>query len=168
MSEARKLAWESMLDAEMALRYWGKMARKYRSWEKVIKILLAVCTSGTVAGWGIWTSHEFVWKFFSGLSAVVAIALPILDYSKMVETMIDLRGKCSEISGAYDLLWAQYGSDPNGPPIREMTALKQKETDLSSVAGALPHDTRLVKESQKEVRHSRGLDKSESGAKEKP
>src|SRR5947209_16573331 len=36
----RNLLWESMLDAEMCLRYWGQMARRYRSRETAVKIFL--------------------------------------------------------------------------------------------------------------------------------
>lgn len=153
----RKLTWESMLDADMNVRYWGQMARKYRSRERTIMIFLAIISSGAVAGWKFWAGHPSIWHSLSGLSAVLAVALPLLDYSGNVATMVELRGKWSELSVAYDQMWAQYGANPAGPPPNEIRPLKDKEAELSKLSAALPEDQRSLKRCQGEVRRARGL-----------
>jgi len=157
MSSMRDLTWQSMLDADMASRYWGHIARRYRARETWLKIFLAVTSSGAVAGWALWAAVPAMWKFLSGFSAVVAIGLPILDYSGKVATMVELQGKWSELSGTYDQLWAKYGDDPAGPEGGEISPLKQKEAELAKLGAVLPYDRELVRQCQAEVRRARGL-----------
>lgn len=141
----------------MCVRYWGQMARTYASRETWVKVFLAVTSSGTVASWAFWASLPLIWKALSGLSAVVAIVLPILNYPGKIATMVELSGKWSELSGAYDQLWARYESDAAGPPSSEINPLKQREAELTKLAAVLPQSKQLVRKCQAEVRRARGL-----------
>jgi hypothetical protein len=157
ISLMRQLLWDSMLDADMSVRYWGYMARRFSKRELAIKVFLALTSSGAVAGWTLWAAYPGLWHFFSGVSAVTAIALPILDYSGKVATMVELRGKWSELSTLYDQMWARYGSNAAGPPPDQIAPLKLKEAELSKQSAVLPSDTKLMLKCQAEVRRARGL-----------
>ena len=50
----RQVIWEAALDADLNLRYWDHLSRRYSAWDKYAKIFLAIMSSSTVAGWGIW------------------------------------------------------------------------------------------------------------------
>src|SRR5258707_5919528 len=103
----RELVWTSMLSAQMNACYWNCLARRYQLREKRAKIFLAVTSSGAVAGWSFWTEYPFAWKFLSGLSALVAVLLPLLDFFKQIDAMTRLASKCAQLRVSYDLLWAR-------------------------------------------------------------
>jgi hypothetical protein len=93
MSGHRKLVWDSLLDADMNARYWGHLARRYQRREMRTKIFLAITSSGAVAGWTLWSRWPQVWHVLSGVSMVVAVALPVLNYSQIIEGVSELRAK---------------------------------------------------------------------------
>jgi hypothetical protein len=106
--ELKKAVWNSMLDADMNARYWKYLVERYSSRETILKIFLAVMASGTVAGWGIWDQYEIIWKVLSSVSALLAIALPILNYSKVIESMSELAGKWGELRIEYEDMWLYF------------------------------------------------------------
>jgi hypothetical protein len=107
----RQVIWEAVLDADLNLRYWDHLSRRYSAWDKYAKIFLAIMSSSTVAGWGIWNEINILWtdlslwKGLSAISAVTAIALPILDWQRKIGEVSNLKGKWSRISRAYENLW---------------------------------------------------------------
>ena len=149
-----------MLTAQMSACYWNCLARRYSSREKWIKIFLAVTSSGTVAAWSIWSQHGTVWKILSGVSALVAVALPILDYSGQVEKTAKLADICAQLRMGYDQLWAQI-DDLSPDSLREaLGKLTQQEVELSQIQAVLPKDEKLLVGCQDEVLRSRGLTKT--------
>ena len=82
-----------MLDADMNARYWKYLVERYRDRDTILRIFVAVTTSGTVAAWGVWQDLELIWKTLSGISAILAISMPILGYPKLMETTSELAGK---------------------------------------------------------------------------
>ena len=74
----RRVIWEAVLDADLNLRYWDHLSRRYSTWDKYTKIFLATMSSSTVASWGFWDEIDILWKGLSAVSAFTAIALPIL------------------------------------------------------------------------------------------
>ncbi|MYE89264.1 hypothetical protein F4X33_09750, partial [Candidatus Poribacteria bacterium] len=101
----RQVIWEAVLDADLNLRYWDHLSRRYSAWDKYTKIFLAIMSSSTVASWGIWDEIDLLWKCLSAVSAGTAIALPILDWQRKIGEMSNLKGKWSRISRAYENLW---------------------------------------------------------------
>jgi hypothetical protein len=83
----RKSLWYSMLDADMNARYWSYLSRRYSNRDKYSKIFLALMSSGTVASWGFWSDMQIIWKILSACSALLAIALPIINWPKMISNM---------------------------------------------------------------------------------
>ena len=155
----RRIIWESMLDADLNERYWGYLAERYHKKEKYTKIFLAVMTSGTVASWGFWSQVEILWKILSSLSALLAIALPIVNWPKMVEAMIDLKQKWFQIRSDYEMLWIEVedGINDKEKVKRELKRLKDKEARISQKEANLPNDKKLIRRCWKEVIASRGL-----------
>ena len=147
-----------MLNAQMSACYWSCLARRYNGREKSLKIFLAITSSGTVAGWTIWSHYDLLWKILSGLSALVAIALPILDYSGQVEKMTKLAGKCAHLRVGYEQLWAQIDSLSQQSILDAQGKLAQQEIELSDVQAVLPDDRKLLEQCQREVLMSRGYE----------
>jgi hypothetical protein len=153
----RDLIWASMLTAQMNVCYWSKLAYRYTEREKWIKIFLAITSSGTVAGWVVWTAYPIAWKALSGLSAITAIVLPILNYSGRAAQMNKAASKSAQLRLGYDQLWAQLDSlTPDS--LKEMLAeLNKKEIELSELQVSDPDDRTLLARCQDDVLRSRGL-----------
>lgn len=158
VSDLRKLAWESMLDADMNVRYWGKLARRYKQREMQAKIFLAAVSSGSVAGWALWTAFPLAWKLLSALSALIAVALPFLNYPDKIETTADLHGKWNRLLSDYETVWSRVQSDGEAPEIlHSIRTLKETESQMSKTEVELPRIVSLVKRCQMEARRSRGI-----------
>ena len=151
--------WNAMLDADMNARYWHAILMRYYRRDKVGIIFLAVMTSGTVASWSIWVELELLWKILSAISALLAIALPIINWPKMIKKMAVLRGNWMEIKTQYEILWAKLNQkDHNANEILKVfEEIKKRESDACGEESELPCDKKLLRKCQNEVRQSRGL-----------
>jgi len=154
----RDSIWKSMLDADMNGRYWKYLTKRYSDREKFLKIFLAFMASGTVAGWGLWQEFSLVWKILSSVSAVVAIALPILNYQKIIGQMSFLTGKWGELRIEYEDLWQEV-KDLNSTPNHNAAFKKHRkiEASLEKRETGLPIDNKLLKKCFEEVKKSRGI-----------
>lgn len=153
----RELVWQWMLTSQMNACYWNRLARRYYLREKYAKIFLAVTSSGSVAGWSFWASHDSVWKVLSALSALVAIALPILDFSGEVSAMTKLATKCAQLRVGYEKLWAQIDVLPEDLLKEGVDTLAQQASGTLALEAVLPDDRKLLTQCQNEVLVSRGL-----------
>jgi hypothetical protein len=153
----RALVWNSLLTAQMNTLYWQHLASRYCVREKWTKILLAVMSSGVVAGWTFWAAHDAVWKILSGLAAIVAVALPILDFSGQVQKLTKLTSKCAQLRMGYELLWAQINSMSSQSLEAAIEKLSQQAIEISDLQVVFSDDRGLLMQSQNEVLSSRGL-----------
>lgn len=157
----RKIIWDSMLDAEMNERYWSKLSNRYYKKEQRTKIFLAIMASGTVASWSFWSTYEILWKLLSAASALVAIALPILNWPKIIQSMNVLTEKWALITSDYELLWLDVKKGiKEKDEIRikkELKNLMTKESTLSQKEANLPDDPKLLQKCMNEVKKSRGI-----------
>ena len=146
-----------MLDGEMNDRYWRHRAAVYATREKWVKIFLAITSSGTVASWALGQA-PLLWKFLSGISALVAIALPFLDYTGQVERASDLRKGWWELTTEYNRLWACIDSSAEASIDGETRPLKAKEVELCKIESKyFTRDQALIHKCQQEVLRARGL-----------
>ncbi len=159
MSEIRELVWQSMLTADMSARYWGHLAARFRKRETKIKIFLALTTStGAIAAWSLWESFPWVWQLLSSISAVLAVSLPILNYSGRVETMAGLRGKWTSLRFAYERLWVGIDTKPHERVSDELREIEEDVERISRAETVVQRDSALVRQCQREVRQSRVLE----------
>jgi hypothetical protein len=146
-----------MLTAQMNVCYWSKLASRFEQREKQFKIFLAITSSGAVAGWSFWIDYPVAWKVLSGLSALLAVSLPILDYSGRVAQLNKVASKYAQLRLGYDQLWAQI--DVLTPDsLRAMQAeLTKREIELADLQVTGSDDRKLLVHCQEEVLRSRGL-----------
>jgi hypothetical protein len=156
--DIKKAIWESTLDADMNARYWRALTARYSKREKVLKIFLAIMASGTVASWGIWEEHSTLWKFLSAISALTAIALPILNYPKLIQQLSELAGKWGELRIEYEDMWLEVKihSDIN---TFKKTYKKYRtiEKSLENKEPKIQEDKDLLQQCFNDVKKSRGL-----------
>lgn len=151
--------WESMLDADLNERYWTYLARRYYNREKAIQVFLVLSTLMTIISWGVWLKAEILWKFLTILSAAIAISMPILNWSKLIELMSTLASKWSIIRGEYEILWVYCNNKSKGDEEIEgfVKKLKKLEIEVSRLETILPRDEKLLLKCHAEVLQSRGL-----------
>ena len=148
-----------MLDADMNKRYWSELSNRYYTRDKWAKIFLAVMTSGTVASWGFWSQYVFLWKGLSALSAIIAIALPILNWPKMIQNMNVLKEKWLSIKYQYELLWLDVkdGIKDETKIKKEFKNIREKESILCQKEANLPNKPKLLLKCREDVKKSRGI-----------
>lgn len=145
-----------MLDADMNVRYWSCLSRRYYNRDKFVKIFLAITSSGTVASWKLWSEVDIIWKILSGISALIAIALPILDWQKVIESIASVKGKWTQLETEYAALWHKINLNQS-VSIDEYKEIKKLEADAVQSETNLPKDDKLIKKCRDEVVTSRGL-----------
>lgn len=157
-SKKRKYVWELMLDSDMNVRYWKCLVRRYSNYDKYSKIFLALISSGTVASWTIWNNIPLLWQLLSSCSAIIAVALPILNYQKNIEIMSDLSGMWAEIKNEYENIWSTLSRTSNINEIsQQCERIKGKEVPLVKQESKLPNDKKLLLRCHEEVSTARGI-----------
>lgn len=154
----RKTIWKSLLDAELNVRYWKKLVQRYTKYDRLLKIFLAAISSGAVAGWSLWGDYPWAWKFLSSSSALVAIALPILNFQRQIESMSLLCGKWFELKVAYEEQWRKINDSSDTKQIEAAyNRTKKHEAQLVQKETKLPHDEKLLQECFSEVKTAYGI-----------
>jgi hypothetical protein len=123
-----------------------------------LKIFLAAISSGAVAGWSLWAEFPWAWKLLSSCSALVAIALPVLNFQKQIETMSLLSGKWFELKVSYEDQWRKINDDSEHKQIETAyNRTKKQEAILVQKESKLPHDEKLLRVCFNEVKKSYGI-----------
>ena len=157
----RKALWDSMLDADMNARYWSYLSRRYYNYDKYSKIFLAIMSSGTVASWGFWSETQWLWKGLSAISALLAIAIPIVNWPKMISNMVALKQYWTEIKIDYEMSWLELESGKTETDVAKYyKKTKEKEAKVAVKEANMPNSKKLVKRCWLEVIKSRGLNSS--------
>ena len=157
LSGTRIAIWNAMLDADMNARYWAEMVRHYASKDKRMRIFLAVTSSATVASWAIAIDMRIIWQVLSSLAALVAVALPILDWPKQREKMAELSGEWLQLQFDYERLWRQSKDNDSEVIENELSAHRAREVKLQENTAQLPLDHKLIDRCYEAVVESRGL-----------
>lgn len=154
------LVWDSLLDSDMNVRYWNYVCRRYYFEDRLSKILLAITSSTTVASWTLWSHVEIVWKILSGISAIVAISLPILNLQKLIQSASELRVKWSQLLVEYENLWTDilHGKKVLDEIVKEFKHIKQNEPTGAIPPGLPSNKKKLIERCQDEVMASRGME----------
>jgi len=68
-------------------KYYGYRLQAIRGWDKFFEIVIAIGTSSVVGGWSLWHAGigSTIWAVLGGLTALVAVIKPFLQFSKQVE-----------------------------------------------------------------------------------
>jgi len=164
MKECEERLWREMLNSELTSEFFAVLASHYARWDKRTKIVLAVASSGTVAGWGIFndaTKYPYsatLWHAASGVATLVAIALPILNFPKKAEWAIALRIGYQSAAKDYEDVWLRRASLTDSELLDETQKVMDKEKALSGTEAHFPErDERLLKKCQKTILRRREL-----------
>lgn len=148
-----------MLTADLNYRYFGELAVRFQSRDRCAKFLMAATSSTSVSGWMIWgrPGWDWAWQALSGLTAVVAIALPVLDLPKSLRTSGTLHGRWFSIRSDYELLWARLDSLTDPDVCSKWKTIAEEEKRLVELESTIRTRNDLVLHCYDEVCKSRGL-----------
>lgn len=163
MNETCTSLWNTLLDIDMNQRYYGHLCRRYARRELVLKIFVAAASSTSIASWKLWSNTQgwcnwsTAWEILTGTSAVAAVAMPILNFSKTSQRAADLRGRYAALLVDYEGLWLQTKSLSEDALRRKYISVREKESELSHLEADMPRDKDLILKCQEEVEKGRGL-----------
>jgi hypothetical protein len=109
-----------------------------------------------VAAWAIPQIVHYVWQGLSGVSALLAMAMPFLAYTGQVERASELRKGWWELTAEYKRLWACISST-DASIDEQIKPLKAKEVEMSKIESKFfTRDENLIREYQKDVLRAGG------------
>lgn len=161
----KRKIWIAMLDAELEAKYWEEISRSSYKWDRRLKIFLASMSSSTVATWGLWNEIDIVWQILSGISAVTAIVVPILNLPRTIQDTSRLSSKWLKIQSQYETLWfdIETGLKSLEEIIDQYKPIREKEL-LELAPAHLPSNKKKIKERCfNQILQSRGLVATSSG-----
>lgn len=157
-NEHADAAWTSLLDADLNSRYWRLMGLRYSRREGNAKIFLAVTASATVASWSLWEDLKLLWQSLSTASAVVSVALPIINVQEKADKMVAAQVEWMRLMHEYEELWRQRSTLDAQAYSAKLASLKAQEVAVSKSTAMLPSDdTKLAEACYMDVLKSRGL-----------
>lgn len=157
--EQKTIVWRGLLESDQAARYWRAKALVYVRAERRGKILLAVMSSATVVLWRFFSQHAWLWQASSVGSALFAAALPMLDYPRHAESMIELNEAWTQQMNDYEELWSMRATADENVMKGRLRLLKAREAALSKKSAKLPSDDEaLGKKTYFQVLEGRGID----------
>lgn len=152
----RQLLWQSMLDADMNLRYWDEIMRRRILGEQRLRIVQMVLSSGTVAAWLFAAQLDWLWKALSCVTACLSTYLYIAGTSKPLEKLAGLKKTYSACLVDYEHLWAQVdGGMPEPRARQKLEALRRRQYNETIDESHFPVDGRLLRACHAAVRHAR-------------
>jgi hypothetical protein len=157
----RTAIWNALLTADLNVRYWFEIRNSYNRRDVTTKIFLAATSSSTVATWGIWAEIGWLWRSLSAASALLAVALPILNWTKKIADMADLHGAWVQIRNQYDALWRRMESnqltDSEVEAAFESIQTREAQAESSETRISARRNAKLIEKCYREVLRSRNL-----------
>jgi hypothetical protein len=90
----REIIWKTLCDLRFRGYYIALLIEKYQKRERILNIILAIASSGSIAAWAVWQKFPFVWGSIIALSQVITVIKPYLPYAKYVK---ELNPKCTKL-----------------------------------------------------------------------
>lgn len=149
--------WNSLLDSDMNVIYWGMISDRYSKWDRRTKILVAIAApSGTVAAWGIWSAHPQAWHLLLGVASIASIGQAFLCSPERLTKMASLVATWRELRTDYELLWQRDSNLQSSNSWDQFEAARRREGKVDETG--MPKNGKLRQEAYNEVCRKRGLD----------
>ena len=161
MIDTKENIWYAMLDAEYNVKVTDRLGKKYYMYDMSSKMLLALTTSSSFLSLRIWGYFPILLEFLTALSAIIAIAIPIVNLPKSMQILEGRAVKWEELSFKYNRLWEDINSYNDYDLHAKYDQIKKEELrfiEKAEVAFHLSLSMKKKEECQKEVLKSKGLE----------
>lgn len=130
--------WKDMYDAQYQYVLATKLVSRWRFFDDVTKVLVALTASGSaIAGWSLWKDegYKVVWACVAGTGALIAIFHSSLGVPARVKSWTESWKSFARISSDFETLLAQMRIEP-GFDVKAMTQqwmeIRKRHTDAVS------------------------------------
>lgn len=148
--------WEAMLEADYQKRYWHAKAASFVRVDRRLQILLAIFSSAAVLSTLDALEMQNIWTYLSGITAIIATALPFLNYTRYSVSMTDISSKWHRLEIEYSSIWRTI--DKDGFDENRFKELKSQEIEIGKLTTDLPRDDKkLQEECYRQVLISKGV-----------
>jgi len=134
---------QHLQESEAHAAYAAEVSRHYRLRDTASKWIVAIAALGPVIG-RLAQAPEGAPSWLLAAIPLVAVALPLLNYSKKIELASSLRGKYAEIIPRLKALWEELCAD-EAPPAeklerwhKQMTELDRRLAEIASHQSGMP------------------------------
>ena len=142
----RESIWYSFLDAQMAVCYWGRLARRCKFWDKFTKIILLLTSTSAFATFLALADNPILLGCFLVVSALLAASLPIIDWpAKLLEFAV-LQGEWIQVAAEYQELWLSIDSMQESETEQVWSRIRVRENELGKREGLLPYTKKRDRE----------------------
>lgn len=143
--QLRNSVWNSLWDAELAIRYWAEIGRRMDRTRKAIDLLSALTGTSAFAGFWLWSSYPLIWQTLIAITALLNLYKLTQGIQKTMVTVASLRCDWTQLRSEYSALWRDVDRCPEGTIRRRFEDLKKREIPLGKLEGELPCDKKRVK-----------------------
>ena len=142
----RESIWYSFLDAQMAVCYWGRLARRCKFWDKFTKIILLLTSTSAFATFLALADNVILLGCFLVISALLAASLPIIDWPARLLEFAVLQGEWIQVAADYQELWLSIDSMQESETEQAWSRIRVRENELGKREGLLPYTKKRNRE----------------------
>lgn len=79
--------WKMMCDFRFSYFYYDALMNSSFNWNRIVKIIVAVFSAGSVASWKIWEIYADAWAWVVVLSQIVILANEFFPFSNRADSL---------------------------------------------------------------------------------
>jgi hypothetical protein len=128
----QKVVWEEMLYAQMRSSYFAELVRHYLKWDKGLRVLALLASSGVVATVISQASAELVKYGVPIVAAAISFWLLRSQYTSMAQDASELHAGWSAVARDYEGVW----TNVDAPAAQAKYQQIYERADSLSISGA--------------------------------
>jgi hypothetical protein len=101
----QKIVWEEMLYAKMRSNYFAELVRHYMNWDKGLRALVLLASSGAVVTVVLQVNVELLRFGVPIIAAALSFWLLLSQYASMARDASDLHAGWSAVASDYEGIW---------------------------------------------------------------
>ena len=146
--------WKELYQLKVHLNYLEIYLQRSDFIDRVIKITLAISSSGSIAGWAIWKDYAFLWAFFIAASQVISVINNYLPYKGRIKGLSGLVYEFENLVHDFEKKWFEVSEGKlTNREINDLQfELRRKKTNILKkhlVSNVLPQKKGLLSKAQK-------------------
>jgi len=146
--------WKELYQLKVHLNYLEIYLQRSDFTDRILKIILAISSSGSIAGWVIWKDFALLWAIFIAASQVISVTNNYLPYKGRIKGLSGLVYEFENLTHDFEKKWFEVSEGKlTEREINDLRfELRQKKTKtLKKHLGSnvLPEKKKLLSKAQK-------------------
>ena len=129
-TQLRNKIWYALVEAKYRAIYASHFANRTRVQNRILDVVLAITTSGSVAAWTFWQDYPEVWACLIAAGQIVQLLRPVLTSSAKASDVEQAMIFYTRQAKAYEWLWEKCDQAPIPAEVnQQLKKLEQEELD---------------------------------------